>query len=325
MIERRPSLNALVSPLVDALVADADWLRLEVRRLENGAQLIDAGISALGGLEAGRRISEICLGGLSRVRLSGSGPVPGWPSNVEVSAADPVLACLGSQYAGWSLTHGEGKGAFHALGSGPGRALAGKEPLFAELRYRDRSERACLVLEVDKEPPLPLVDKIASECGVDPSALTLILTPTSSLVGTVQIVSRVLEVALHKTHELGFDLDRIHDGMGSAPLPPPSPDFVTAMGRTNDAILFGGQVHLFLGGRDDVIEELAERLPSSASRDYGRPFAEVFKAYDYDFFQVDPLLFSPARILLTAVESGRTFAAGRIDLDLLAASFGIAP
>jgi len=324
MTDRRPSINTMTAPLVEALVADADRLRLAVRELDNGTCLIDAGIQTAGGLEAGRRIAEICLGGLGRVTLAGSGPVAGWPVSVEVVTSDPVLACLGSQYAGWSLSHGEGKGAFHALGSGPARALACKEPLFAELGYRDQCDRGVLVLEVDREPPLPLVDKIARDCGIDPGRLTLILTPTRSLAGCVQIVARVLEVALHKTHELGFDLAGIRDGLGSAPLPPPAPDFVTAMGRTNDAILFGGQVQLFLGGPDEPIEQLAANLPSSASRDYGRPFAEIFKAYDYDFFQIDPLLFSPARILVSALDSGRSFAAGRIDLDLLEASFGVA-
>jgi methenyltetrahydromethanopterin cyclohydrolase len=321
----RPSINALAAPLIDSLVADADRLRLGLRRLENGCLLVDAGIEALGGLEAGRRIAEICLGGVGRVELSAGGQVAGWPVSVQVHTSDPVLGCLGSQYAGWSLSHGEGKGAFHALGSGPGRALAVKEPLFEELGYRDHCDRTCLVLEVDTPPPLPLVEKIARDCGITPAGLTLILTPTRSLAGTVQIVARVLEVALHKAHALGFDLAAMRDGLGSAPLPPPAPDFMTAMGRTNDAILFAGQVQLYVAGPDDTAEDLARRLPSSASRDYGRPFAEVFKSYGYDFFQIDPLLFSPARVLVSALDSGRSFRAGELDLGLLGASFGIAP
>jgi methenyltetrahydromethanopterin cyclohydrolase len=321
-------INALAAPLVESLTADSAQLRLGLSRLDNGCLIVDGGIAAHGGLEAGRRIAEICMGGLGRValrtQLPVGGPVGIWPTAIEVSASDPVLACLGSQYAGWSLSHGEGKGAFHALGSGPGRSLACKEPLFEELGYRDRAERTCLVLEVDRPPPEPLVEKIARDCGIQPSELTLILTPTRSLAGTVQIVARVLEVALHKAHALGFDLAAIRDGVGSAPLPPPSPDFVAAMGRTNDAILFAGTVHLFVAGPDDLAESLTQGLPSGASRDYGRPFAEIFKSYKYDFFQIDPLLFSPARILVTALESGRTFAAGRIDPDLLADSFGLA-
>lgn len=328
MAESIPRLNALAAPLVDALIRDADLLRLGLERLANGALVVDAGIAAKGGLEAGRRIAEICMGGLGQVTLGGplsiGGRVGDWPVSVTVGSGDPVLACLGSQYAGWSLSEGEGKGAFQALGSGPGRALARKEPLFQELDYRDQAGRACLVLEVDRPPPAPLVERISRDCGIAPSGLTLILTPTRSLAGTVQIASRVLEVAMHKAHTLGFDLHTIRDGRGTAPLAPPAPDFLTAMGRTNDAILLAGQVQLFVTGPDVDARALAERLPSSASRDYGRPFAEVFASFGYDFFRIDPLLFSPAAVRVTNLDSGRTFSAGRIAADLLAASFGLA-
>ena len=80
---------------------------------------------------------------------------------------------------------------------------------------------------------------------MSPSALTVIYAPTQSLAGGAQVVARVLEVALHKAHELKFPLERIVDGMGAAPLSPPHPDFVTAMGRTNDAIIYGGRVQLY--------------------------------------------------------------------------------
>ena len=319
----QPSVNALTNPLVEALVADADRLRLGVEHMANGCRVVDAGIAAAGGLEAGRRIAEICLGGLGKVSLSGSGQVDGWPVSVQVYTSYPLIACLGSQYAGWSLAQGEGKSAFHALGSGPGRSLASKEQLFGELDYSDQADATCLVLEVDRHPPPQLVERIAADCGVAVEALTLILTPTSSLAGSVQIVARVLEVAMHKAHELGFDLSSIIDGMGSAPLPPPAADFMTAMGRSNDAILFAGQVQLYVHGEDDSLRSLAEKLPSSASRDYGRPFADVFKAYEYDFFEIDPMLFSPARVVVSALDSGRSFAAGGLDLALLEKSFGV--
>jgi methenyltetrahydromethanopterin cyclohydrolase len=322
----RPSINALTKPLLESLIADAAPLRIGVESLSNGCVIVDAGIKAKGSLEAGRRIAEICLGGLGHVSISGSGPVVGWPLSVHVHTTDPVHACLGSQYAGWSLSHKQqGEKSFNAMGSGPGRILALKEPLFKELNCRDRSDSTCLVLEVDRYPPLPLCEKIAKDCGVDVAALTLILTPTSSLAGTVQIVARVLEVAMHKAHELGFDLNSIQDGIGSAPLPPPAPDFLNAMGRTNDAILFAGQVQLFVNGEDSAAEKLAVDLPSSASKDYGRPFAEVFKAYEYDFFKIDPMLFSPAKVMVSALDSGNSFAGGRLNRDLLVTSFGIAP
>jgi methenyltetrahydromethanopterin cyclohydrolase len=316
---KRASVNRLASPLVDALVADAAALRLGVSRSEAGALLIDAGIARSGGIEAGRRIAEICLGGLGRVTFgpAESGAVAAIA--VGVHAADPVLACLGSQYAGWSLQEGK----FFALASGPGRARALKEPLFDELSYRDDAERASFVLEVDRPPPEALIRRVAETCGMPPTSLAFILTPTTSLAGTVQIVARSLEVALHKAHALKFPLERIVDGFGTAPLPPPAPKFVAAMGRTNDAILYGGRVALFVAGPEDEAAALADALPSSASRDHGRPFAEVFAAAGGDFYKIDPMLFSPGLVEITALETGRCFHRGRIDTELLARSFGI--
>jgi methenyltetrahydromethanopterin cyclohydrolase len=312
----RPSINELCAPLVAALLRDASALRLGVTRAASGATLVDAGIDAPGGIEAGRRIAEICLGGLGRVSV-GAAPGEAWPSFVTVHTADPVLACLGSQYAGWSLKHEK----FFALGSGPARSLAGKEELFAELGYRDRFADAALVLEVDRAPPTALLRQVADDCGVAPDHLTVIMTPTQSLAGAVQIAARSLEVALHKAHALKFPLERIVDGIGAAPLPPPAPDFVQAMGRTNDAILYGGTVQLFVGGPEAEAKTLADNLPSGASRDYGRPFAETFAAYKGDFYQIDPMLFSPGIVQVTALESGRSFRRGRLDAAILARSF----
>ena len=322
-MDNRPSINLLTLPLLDALCRDAGQLRVVEQRLSNGCQVIDAGINTPGGLEAGRRIAEICMGGLGHVALNGDGKIKRWPLSLNVHSSDPVLACLGSQYAGWSLAYDEGKkGAFHALGSGPGRALAGKEELFGELAYRDSCDSTCLVLEVDRFPPLELTEKIAHDCAVEPAMLTLILTPNHSLTGTTQVVARVLEVALHKAHALGFPLYDIVDGSGSAPLSPPSPDFVTGMGRTNDAILYGGHVHLFVKGSDSAACDLAESLPSGSSPDYGKPFSQVFKAYNCDFFEIDPMLFSTAQVTVSCLESGNTFHAGEIDEQMLDRSFG---
>ena len=183
----------------------------------------------------------------------------------------------------------------------PGRA---RKRSSRSCEYADDAGPAVLVLETDRRPPEGLVERIAADCAVRPDELTFVLTPTASLAGTVQITARVLEVALHKAHALGFPLDQVRDGLGAAPLPPPGPDFLTAMGRTNDAILFGGEVQLFVDGPEDEARELAAKLPSSASRDYGRPFKEVFAAANNDFYAVDPMLFSPARVLVTALETG---------------------
>ena len=319
-----PSVGALAAPLVKRLIVDAPQLGIGIEPGAAGCTIVDAGIAWPGGIDAGLRIAEICMAGLGEVRLVTDSILPHWTQFLSVRTADPVLACLGSQYAGWSLSFGEGANAYHALGSGPGRAVAAKEEFFAELSYRDKADSACLVLEVEKPPPEGLIEKIIRDCNINGENLTLILTPTGSIAGTVQIVARVLEVALHKVHILGYPLEWIVDGEGSAPLPPPGSTQIEAMGRTNDAILYGGRVHLtVLGGEEDA-EQLANDLPSCSSRDYGGPFAETYKAYDGNFYAIDPMLFSPAEVTVTTADSGRTFKAGHIEPPLVDKSFGYA-
>ncbi len=319
------SVNALSQPLVARLLDHrAEW-QLAVSEGPQGVRIVDAGVAARGSVEAGIAIAGICMGGLGQVRLRHGSE--GWPTQIEVSSGQPVLACLASQYAGWSLSASKeetGGKAFFALGSGPARALAGKETLFEELGYRDRlpdDGSACLVLEVDRAPPEIVIRKLLRDCGLRPGQLTIVLTPTASLAGTTQVVGRVLEVALHKAHVLGFPLDRILGGSGTAPLPPPGADAGEAMGRTNDAILYGGSVHLTVDTDDDTARALAQDLPSARSRDYGRPFADVFKEYGYDFYRIDPALFAPAEAWVSNLASGRTWHAGAPNLPLLRAQW----
>ena len=311
-----PSISDGADRIVRQLVDNADGLRLGVSRSSSGVTIIDAGIKHRGSMEAGRLITEICMGGQGRVSIHGGSGIAEWPVAISVHSVNPVLACLASQYAGWSLSHRETK--FMALGSGPARALAQKEPLFEELAYRDRSGRTSLVLEVDQVPPDELLEKIVADCGLaSADQLTIILTPTQSMAGITQVVGRVLEVALHKVHTLGFDLDRVVDGLGWAPLPPAGGDFLKAMGRSNDAIIFGGTVVLQVDADDAEAEKLALEMPSQVSKDYGTPFAELLKKFDFDFYKMDPNLFSPARIIVNALPSGKRFVAGRVDEDAL--------
>lgn len=315
------SVNQRSAALVARMIDDAEELRIGVSRGELGETLIDAGSKSPGGIAAGIRIAEICMGGLGQVELLPSSATPRWPWTLVVRSSNPVIACLASQYAGWQLADETGAKPFFALGSGPARALARREPLFKDLGYSDNAASGTLVIEGSRPPPQRIVAKVAKHCRIKPEDLMIIFAPTQSLVGCTQIVARVLEVALHKAHELGFPLERIVDGVGAAPLCPPHPDFVTAMGRTNDAIIFAGQVQLFVTGPAHEARALAEKLPSRTSRDYGRPFSEIFRQAKGDFYAIDPMLFSPAKITVTALETGETFRLGDIDLELLDASF----
>ncbi len=254
------SVNKLVKPLVEKLLENADHLNLGVKTSDGGATIVDAGISSTGCLESGRQITEICMGGLGYVSLSMNNLFSEWPLTIHVHSSNPVLSCLASQYAGWNLSFVKNDDTFNALGSGPCRALACKEDLFKDLNYKDKFFSTVVIMEVDKQPPQEIIDKIVNDCNISEKNLTIILTPTKSLSGSVQVVGRVLEVGMHKVHELGFPLEKIVDGFGSAPLPPPAPDFLIGMGRTNDAILYGGIIHLYVDVPDDEAYELLKMI-----------------------------------------------------------------
>jgi methenyltetrahydromethanopterin cyclohydrolase len=259
------------------------------------------------------------MGGLGVVSFTMSSGIPRWPLGINVHSSNPVIACLGSQYGGWTMND-EATG-FFALGSGPARALSRKEELFKELGYVDHHNKAALVIEGDKPPPPALVKKVAADCGVAATDLTILFAPTGSLAGTVQIAARVLEVALHKAHTLHFPLDKIEDGVGTAPISPPIPDFIKAMGRTNDSIIYGGRVQLYVRGTDEAAKKLADDLPSKGSSAYGKPFAEIFAAVNGDFYKIDPMLFSPAAVIVSNLDTGASFHAGELAPDIVDASF----
>ncbi len=308
------SLNERAVALADRLAADAEALQVDVTTLSNGTRVIDCGA---GGFEAGRYFAEICMAGLGSVAYAPLVIEGRWLPALTVTTDRPAIACLAAQYAGWKVDP-EG---YFAMGSGPGRALIRAEDLYDDLDWDEQASVAVLCLETRDAPPAAVADFVAERAGVPPSALTLLTAPTASIAGGVQIAARVVETALHKLHELEFDVRTVVAGYGSCPLPPVAGDDLAALGRTNDAVLYGGQVHLTVDAEDDVLGELVERLPASASSDYGEPFGKVLKAANYEFYDIDPLLFSPAQIRVTSVASGRSFEAGRVDREVLERSF----
>jgi methenyltetrahydromethanopterin cyclohydrolase len=311
------SLNDRAQELADRLAAEADALRAAVTTLPGGARLIDCGSAVRGGLEAGRRFAEICMGGLGSVSFAPLALEGGWLPGLTVVTDRPALACLASQYAGWRLD----RDGYFAMASGPGRALIRAEDLYEELEVDERARTAVLCLETREPPPEPIAAYVAERAGVTAPDLTLLFAPTASLAGSVQVAARVVETALHKLHELDFDVGRVVSGFGSCPLPPVARTDPEAIGRTNDAVLYGGQVELTVDAPDDELEAIVPRLPASASADHGEPFGEVLERAGWDFYEIDPLLFSPAEVRLTSLSSGRGFHAGGVDVGVLERSF----
>jgi methenyltetrahydromethanopterin cyclohydrolase len=310
------SLNERAVRLAGGMAGDAALLRITESRAA-GARILDCGVAATGGLNAGLGLARICLAGLGEVTLA-PGDAEGLNRpTVQVVTDHPVLACMASQYAGWQVAVGK----YFAMGSGPMRAAYGKEELFDHIGGRERPAAAVGVLETRKLPTDEVATFLAEKLGLAPQDLTLVAAPASSTAGTVQVVARSLETALHKLYELKFDLAQVVSGFGTAPLPPVAADEIKAIGRTNDAILYGGRVTVWVRCDDDQVTAVGQKVPSSSSSDHGAPFAEIFERYNRDFYKVDPMLFSPAVITFNNLRTGRSQTFGRTEPEVLRRSF----
>ena len=313
-----PTLNERAMRLADYVASSAAALRIAVQTTPAGARVIDCGVKSPGGLQAGLALARVCLAGQADVTLA-PGDVAGVACPlVTVNTDHPVLACMASQYAGWEVKR---DGKFFAMGSGPMRAAHGKEALFDDIPGREQAPCAVGVLETRKLPDDSVIGNLANALGLHSNKITLLAAPAASIAGNLQVVARSLETALHKLHELSFDLNQIVSGFGAAPLPPVAKDELGAIGRTNDAILYGGRVVVWVQADDDQLAEVGRKVPASASSDYGAPFAAIFQRYDHDFYKIDPMLFSPAEVVFNNLRTGRCFAFGRPCPEVMCRSF----
>jgi methenyltetrahydromethanopterin cyclohydrolase len=311
------TLNERAQRIADYMAGQAAALRIAVHASTGGARLIDCGIKTPGGLQAGLALARVCLAGQAEVTLQ-AGEVEGVTCPVVTVATDhPVSACMASQYAGWQISVGK----YFAMGSGPMRAAYAKEELFKHIPYREQAPVAVGALETRKLPDDAVIEHICKSLKLAPDKLTLLAAPAASMAGNLQVVARSLETALHKLHELKFDLKQVISGLGSAPLPPVAKDELGAIGRTNDAILYGGRVVIWAQTEDDWLTQIGPKVPAGASPDYGAPFQVIFERYNQDFYKIDPMLFSPAEIVFHNLKTGRSFVFGRPKLDVLYRSF----
>ena len=311
-----PSLNDRAMSVVARLISDAPGLGCEVTRISL-ATVVDAGVNTPSSLDAGLLMARIATADFANVGLVPS-EVDGHPlPAVTISVRHPTAACMASQYAGWQIKHDD----FFAMTSGPIRAAYGKEDLYDDIGFRERPGVAVGLMETASLPPAELIDKLSEQTNVVRNQIALLCAPTASLAGSVQVVARSVETALHKLHELDFPLGRIQSGFGHAPLPPVAADDLAAMGRTNDAVLYGGRVTLYVRGDDDILQEIGPKLPSGTSDDAGRPFGEIFADADHDFYEIDPMLFAPAQVSFQNLETGNTFTFGETNAEVLKASF----
>jgi methenyltetrahydromethanopterin cyclohydrolase len=320
-LKKALSVNRLAWKLLEELLKSPGFYGVKVERTSEGTTIVDAGVRVRGGLEAGRLITEVCMGGLGKAQICCREYGDLELLSIFVYTDHPAIATLGSQYAGWQISE---EGCF-AIGSGPARALALKpKEVYKEIQYKDECDKAVVILETQKFPPPKLIDRITRDCRISPENVAVILTPTTSLAGATQVSGRIVETGVHKLRRLGLDPNTILYAWGCAPIPPVHSKFAEAMARTNDVILYGGTAHYAVEYDDEAeLKEIARNAPSIASKSYGKPFIEVFKEADYDFYKIDPDLFAPAVITINNVKTGNVFKNGKVDAKILGSSLGL--
>ena len=313
-------LNRRAARLADALAADADLLGVSAVDIGGGARLIDCGVATAGGFEAGRRLAEVCLAGLATVSFTSVDVGGVWLPGVAVITDHPVAACLASQYAGWAID----PPGYFAMGSGPARSVARVErELYERIGCAETAESAVLVLEGRALPDEAVVRFVTEKCQVRAEGLRLLIAPTASIAGCVQVAARSVETGLHKMLEIGFDVRSVRSGAGVCPIAPVAKNDLRAIGWTNDCILYGSRAYFAVHADDAEVAAMVERLPASTSSDYGTPFYEIFTRAGKQFYKIDRMLFSPAQVVVNNLASGRVFRAGRLDPDVLKESLGI--
>ncbi len=308
------SLNRMALELVDEAIDFADELAIEVHELDNGAVVLDFGVDAVGGVEAGLLLAEIQTGGLATVQVGVDDVAAAPLTHVETSTDHPAMALLCAQKAGWELAVDD----FEGLGGGPARALVAEEEEFQRVGYRDASDFAVLAVESDALPTAATAEHVAERTGVPTSSVYLPTFSTASVTGSVNIAARASELAAFRLSELGYDPLDLLTVTGVAPVAPVAADEPSAMARTNDALAYGGRVHATVDADFDRFEEVA----STAADDYGRPFADIFEEHGWDFHEVPVDVFAPAQVTIDVVGEG-VRVVGRTDEDLLAESFGL--
>ncbi|HEW93667.1 methenyltetrahydromethanopterin cyclohydrolase [Candidatus Geothermarchaeota archaeon] len=308
------NINRLAYEIASQMISSPSTYNINICSI-GGSTVLDLGVKALGGVSAGVELSKICLGGLGDVKLSlrryGDLMLP----VVELYTDHPLKACIASQLAGWKIKVGN----FFGMGSGPARILARKPPeIYDYLGYSEDSDLAILAIETNKMPSEDVIEYVSKETEIESSSIYILIASTDSIAGSIQVSARVVETAIYKLYVLGYDIKNIVAGYGLCPISPIYPDPLIMIGKTNDMLLYGGEVVLYIADDDSKIQEYINLVPSSSSKDYGVLITEKIKEIGPEFlYKVDSKLFAPASITVNNLMTGSVFKAGDVNLTLL--------
>jgi methenyltetrahydromethanopterin cyclohydrolase len=325
----RFSFNKSALKLVNKLIDDAESFAVTVEKFDCGATIVDAGLTARGGFQAGEIVTEICQCGYGKARIM---PIQYdavvFPS-VFVANDNPAQSILGSQFAGW---HVQLEG-FSANGSGPGRALA-KDPSdsFHTFLCGEESNVAVLLLETEQKPQEDVVLQIAKKCGISPENLFLIVYSVASITGSIQACARVVEAGLLRLVQVGLDPLFVRHAWGYAPVVAFISCADEVKERIRASILSGGVASYTVDFDDGRLQTMVSQAHGSALKMFQEAkklavqnplYKDLLKDAEIGVTEIEPNVVAPALVTINSLKTGRSFSAGKIDFEALKRALGV--
>jgi methenyltetrahydromethanopterin cyclohydrolase len=248
---KKLSVNKLGYEIVKEMIRDCDRLNIAVNELKNGTTVLDCGVNAPGGYKAGEYASKLRMGGLAEVQITNvTYGDTSLPTAVVYTDFPSMIGLCTYVWYGIVPQPFDTKAEFSAWISGPGRVLArAPQKVFDKIDYEDNSDVAVLVVQSRKLPDEKVANYLAEKCKVSPKNLYLVVTPTESVAGSVQVVavSGLEDTFWRLTEFFGIPYARIKHALGSTPIPPIHPRvYEVPCITSDDAIRYGGIVHYWI-------------------------------------------------------------------------------
>jgi len=310
------SVNESVTKYVDKLLDREEELSVKSYYLENKATVVDCGVKAVGSIGAGVLYAGVSMGGLGKVSF-----VPGIVGDSYINFAQvyvdrPAIACLGCQKPAWKFK----ADGFAGTGYGPARAISQKpKAIFSAINYSDDAETAVINIEAQAVPGVKELEYIAKQCSTDPECVVALVARPNSIVGSIVNSTRVVEWAMNRLFQLGYDVRDVFSAVGACPVCAVTPGEADVVSASFDSIAYYGMALLYVKGRDDKCKDAS----SMSSRSYGKSFGVLLKESQGDYSKVDPTMFAPAKLMVNGVQDGSLETYGKLNALMLLDSYGL--
>ncbi|MEM2896426.1 MAG: methenyltetrahydromethanopterin cyclohydrolase [Candidatus Bathyarchaeia archaeon] len=319
------SVNKIGYEIVKGMIKNCDRLNIAIDELKNGTTVLDCGVNVPGGYRAGELAAKLRMGGLGEVHVSSVtyGDVS-LPTAILCTDFPAMIGLCAYVWYGIVPQPFDTKAEFSAWISGPGRVLAqAPQKVFDKVYYRDESDVSVLVVQSRKLPNEKIADYLAERCGVSPKNLYLVVTPTESVAGSVQVVavSGLEDTFWRLTEFYGIPYARIKQALGSTPIPPVHQKiFEIPCITPDDAIRYGGIVHYWVESVDGEDLEAIVRgmVIENYPINYGKSYYQIGgHPPDLHTFAKEGRGFVVGEAGIYDTRTGKMYKAGRVHIEMI--------